>query len=95
MLTLQPRPEKINGMTLTAEPLDHVYFKMHLTFVFRDADGFEIARLTSKDETLSTGDPKTFQNKIESTVPYAVAMKTAKIEVAPYIFECLSCDSRK
>jgi len=90
---LHPKPVVINGITTATAPPDHFYYSWIFEFTLRDKDGFELLKVQSKPSDLISGTTNNYKDKAAQRVPFAVARRTASIEVAPEVVKCFTCST--
>jgi hypothetical protein len=68
--------------------------QLHLEgqFVLKNADGFELQRLSALQQNLSAGDDNEKQGIADSTIPPFMHERTKKVEVSVLVKSCYPCN---
>jgi hypothetical protein len=73
-------------------PPDQLHLEGQFDFVLKDADGFELQRISALQQNLSAGDDNEKQGIADGTIAPSVQEKTKKVEVSVSVKSCYPCN---
>jgi hypothetical protein len=84
-----------DGKEWTSPPIEHIDYGVAFHFTLKDKDNFELAKLDSDVQRLTTGKSDEIQGKIKKRVPYEIALKTKAVDFSMSVDKCYTCGSRQ
>ena len=78
-----------NGFTIG--PPDQLHLEGQFDFILKDADGFELQRLSAAEQNIAAGDDNERQGTAAGTIPSSVADLTKQVTVSFLVKSCYPC----
>jgi hypothetical protein len=73
-------------------PPEELHLEGQFDFILKDADGFELQRISALQLNLAAGDQNEKQGIADGTIPSSVQERTKRVEVSILIKNCYPCN---
>ena len=78
-----------NGFTIGLP--DQLHLEGQFDFILKDADGFELQRISAAEQNIAAGDDNERQGIAAGTIPSSVADLTKQVTVSFLVKSCYPC----
>lgn len=72
-------------------PPDQLHLEGQFDFILKDADGFELQRISALEQNIAAGDDNDRQGTANGTIPQSVVDKTKQVTVIFLVNKCYPC----